>query len=57
MTRKKTKVGLPVNRGMAAVFWDACDIFHVDYVQRGRTTNCEYYTNLLDDDLMEKDDI
>ena len=54
---KKAKVGLSANKVMATVFWDARGVIHIDYLQKGRTINGEYYTNLLDrfnEDLKKK---
>ena len=45
---KKAKVGLSANKVMATVFWDARGVIHIDYLQKGRTINGEYYTKLLD---------
>ena len=42
------KVGFSVNKVMMTVFWDAHGIIHIDYLQKGRTINGEYYANLLD---------
>ena len=42
---------------MASVFWDARGIIFIDYLQKGRTINGEYYANLLqrlDDEIKEK---
>ena len=50
-------MGLSVNKVMATVFWDARGVIHIDYLQKGRTINGEYYTNLLDrfnEDLKKK---
>ncbi|XP_022822885.1 histone-lysine N-methyltransferase SETMAR-like [Spodoptera litura] len=54
---KKAKVGLSANKVMATVFWDARGIIHIDYLQKGKTINGEYYSNLLgrfDEALKEK---
>ncbi|QQP40773.1 Putative mariner transposase [Caligus rogercresseyi] len=54
---KKAKVGLSANEVMATVFWDARGVIHIDYLQKGRTMNGEYYTSLLDrfnEDLKKK---
>ena len=54
---KNAKVGLSANKVMATVFWDARDVIHVDYLQKGRTINGEYYTHLLNrfnEDLKKK---
>ena len=45
---------------MATVFWNARSIVHIDYLQKGRTINGEYYANLLDrfnEDLKKNDRI
>ena len=50
-------MGLSANEVMATVFWDARGVIHIDYLQKGRTINGEYYTNLLDrfnEDLKKK---
>ena len=55
--QKKAKVGLSANKVMATVFWDARGVIRIDYLQKGRTINGEYYTNLLDrvnEDLKKK---
>ena len=39
---------LSANKVMATVFWDARGIIHIDYLQKGKTINGEYYPNLLD---------
>ncbi|KAL7739287.1 hypothetical protein ACLKA6_002625 [Drosophila palustris] len=46
-TPKKAKIGLSANKVMATVFWDARGVIHVDYLEKGRTINGEYYSNLL----------
>ena len=54
---KKAKVGLSAIKVRTMVFWDARGIIHIDYLQKGRTINGEYYANLLDrfnDDLKKK---
>ncbi|QQP31674.1 Putative mariner transposase [Caligus rogercresseyi] len=54
---KKANVGLSANKVMATVFWNARGVIHIDYLQKGRTMNGEYYTSLLDrfnDDLKKK---
>ena len=33
---------------MASVFWDAKEILLIDYLQKGKTINYEYYCSLLD---------
>ena len=50
-------MALSANEVMATVFWDARGVIHIDYLQKGRTINAEYYTNLLDrfnEDLKKK---
>ena len=32
---------------MATVFWDALGILFIDYIEKGRTINSEYYIALL----------
>ena len=34
-------------RAIAFIFWDAKDIASIDYFQKGKTINGEYYVNLL----------
>ena len=54
---KKAKVGLSANKVMATVFWNARGVIHIDYLQKGRTINGEFYTNLLhrfNEDLKQK---
>ena len=33
---------------MASVFWDAHDIFFINYLEKGKTINSDYYIALLD---------
>ena len=42
---KKAKVGLSANKVMATVFWNVRGVIHIDYLQKGRTINVEYYNN------------
>ncbi|KAL7726572.1 hypothetical protein ACLKA6_010437 [Drosophila palustris] len=54
---KKAKIGLSANKVMVTVFWDARGVIHVDYLEKGRTINGEYYSNLLgqfDSELKKK---
>ena len=54
---KKAKVTISANKVMATVFWDARGIIHIDYLQKGKTINVEYYSNSSDrfnDVLKEK---
>lgn len=44
---KKAKVVSSAGKVMASVFWDAKGIVFIDYLQKGRTINGEYYANLL----------
>lgn len=44
---KKAKLTLSFNKVMATVFWDARGIIFIDYLQKGKTINGEYYAALL----------
>lgn len=44
---KKAKAVLSANKVMATVFWDARGVIHIDYLQKGKTINGEYYASLL----------
>jgi histone-lysine N-methyltransferase SETMAR len=44
---KKAKTVLSAGKVMALVFWDAKGILFIDYLQKGKTINGEYYANLL----------
>jgi len=44
---KKAKTVPSAGKVMASVFWDARGIIFIDYLQKGRTINGEYYANLL----------
>ena len=33
---------------MASVFWDAHGILFIDYIEKGKTINSDYYLALLD---------
>lgn len=35
-------------------FWEAPSIIHIDYIQKGKTNNAEYYANLLNRLFEEK---
>ena len=50
---KKAKTVLSAGKVMATVFWDAKGILLVDYLEKGKTINGQYYANLLDQ-LKEK---
>ena len=44
---KKAKLDLSTNKVMATIFLDARGIIHIDYLQKGRAINGEYYANLF----------
>jgi histone-lysine N-methyltransferase SETMAR len=44
---KKAKTVSSAGKVMASVFWDARGIIFIDYLQKGKTINGEYYANLL----------
>jgi hypothetical protein len=44
---KMAKTVLSAGKVMASVFWDAKGILLIDYLQKGKTINGEYYANLL----------
>lgn len=44
---KKAKAVLSANKVMATVFWDARGVIYIDYLQKGKTINGEYYASLL----------
>ena len=47
-TPKKVKtVSYTTGKVMASVFWDAHGIFCTDYLQKGKTINCECWANIL----------
>jgi len=45
---KKAKAVKSAGKVMATVFWDARGIIFIDYLEKGRTINSEYYCTLLD---------
>ena len=45
---KKAKTVKSADKVMATIFWDARGIIQIDYLQKGRTINGEYYASLLD---------
>lgn len=47
-TPRKFKRTISAGKVMASVFWDANGILLVDYLEKGRTINSEYYCALLD---------
>ena len=44
---KATKAQTSVGKVLASVFWDALGILFIDYLEKGRTINSEYYIALL----------
>ena len=44
---KKAKVVSSAGKVMASVFWNAIGIVFIDYLQKGKTINGEYYAKLL----------
>ena len=46
-TPKKAKTILSANKVMATVFWDAKGIIFIDYLEKGKTINGQYYAELL----------
>jgi hypothetical protein len=44
---KKTRSVLSAGKVMASVFWDAEGILFIDYLEKDKTINGEYYSNLL----------
>jgi histone-lysine N-methyltransferase SETMAR len=54
---KKTRSVPSVGKFMASMFWDAEGILFIDYLEKGKTINREYYSNLLtrlDEKIHEK---
>lgn len=45
---KKAKTIQSAGKVMATVFWDFKGILLIDYLQKGKTINSEYYCNILD---------
>ena len=45
---KKAKTVQQAGKVMASVFWDYKGILLIDYLQKGKTINSKYYSNLLD---------
>lgn len=44
---RKSRRGVPfAEKVMVTVFWDVRGILLVDYLQKGRTINAQYYANL-----------
>ena len=44
---KKAKTVASASKVMATIFWDARGIIFIDYLQKGKTVNGEYYATLL----------
>ena len=44
---KKAKVVSSAGKVIASIFWDAKGIEFIDYLQKGKTINGEYYAKLL----------
>jgi hypothetical protein len=54
---KKTRSVPSPGKIMASVFWDAEGILFIDYLEKGKTINGEYYSSLLtrlDEEMCEK---
>ncbi|KAF7280496.1 hypothetical protein GWI33_005835 [Rhynchophorus ferrugineus] len=54
---KRGKTRQSVGKVMASVFWDAHGIIFIDYLEKGRVNNSDYYVALLDrlkDEIAEK---
>ena len=45
---KATKIQQWAGKVMASVFWDAHGILFIDYLEKGKTINSDYYMALLD---------
>jgi len=45
---KRPKTQISAGKVMASVFWDAHGILFIDYLEKGKTINSEYYIKLLD---------
>ena len=45
---KQVKSQQSAKKVMASVFWDEIGILLIDYLQKGKTINSEYYCSLLD---------
>ena len=44
---KRPKMQTSAGKVLASVFWDAEDILFIDYLEKGRSINSEYYIALL----------
>ena len=45
---KQVKSERSAKKIMASIFWDAKGVLLIDYLEKGKTINSEYYCNLLD---------
>lgn len=56
--KKRVKTSQWAGKVMASVFWDAHGILMIDYLEKGKTINKEYYMALLDrlNDVIKKID-
>ena len=45
---KRPKTQQCADKVMASVFWDANSILFIDYLEKGKTINSDYYMALLD---------
>ena len=45
---RRSKIQQWAGKVMASVFWDAHGILFTDYLEKGKTTNSDYYMALLD---------
>ena len=45
---KRPKTQQSAGKAMASVFWDAHGILFIDYLEKGKTINSDYYMGLLD---------
>lgn len=48
LATKNANMALSVNKVKSTEFWDVFNIILVNYVEKGKTINGEYYVNLLD---------
>ena len=44
---KQPKMQTSADKVLASVFWDVQGILFIDYLEKGRTINSEYYISLL----------
>lgn len=45
---KRPKTQTTAGKVMATIFWDSHGVIFIDYLEKGKTINSEYYTQLLD---------